>query len=100
MNTSFPPHVGTDNPTTVAARFAAGTIIVQAEYVDWLDDTLVRLEIPGLSSPLMLRGFEARELGQALQEVAFVADAATSHEMHRSLGMAAAPAADGLGSGL
>lgn len=100
MSTSFPPFVGTDNPTTVEARFAAGTIIVQAEYIDWLDDTLVRLEIPDLSSPLMLRGFEARELGQALQEVAFVADAATSNETHHSLRSTEARAADGVGSGL
>lgn len=100
MTTSLTPQPGPDNPTTVDARFAGGTIFVRTEYVDWLGDTLVHVEIPGLSSPLMLRGFEARDLAKALQDAALAADGATSREIHRPTAHAAAPETDGIGGGL
>ena len=62
---------------TVEARFAGGTITLEPEYIDWIDDTIVRLEIPG-SGPLMLRPFEARDLADALLAVARLADGATA----------------------
>lgn len=64
-----------DNPPfdptmTVDARFAGGTITLEPRREDWLGETLVKIDMPGLTSPLMLRTYEARDLAQALQNVA------------------------------
>lgn len=66
---------------TVDARFAGGTITLEPEHVDWIDDTVVLLEIPG-SGPLMLRPFEARDLADALLAVARLADGGTAAPEH------------------
>lgn len=55
-----------DSLLTVDARFAGGTITLEPEFVDWLGETLVKLDIPGLTSPLALRTYEARDLAKAL----------------------------------
>lgn len=59
-----------DTAMPVGARFAGGTIMLDAEHVDWLGETMVKLDIPGLTSPLMLRTFEARDLAHALLALA------------------------------
>ena len=100
MNTSLTPQPGPDNPTTVDARFAGGTIFVRTEHVDWIGDTLVHVEMPGTNGTLMLRGFEARDLAKALQDAALAADGVTPREIHRPAEHAAAPETDGIGGGL
>lgn len=57
-----------DTTMTVDARFVGGTITLESQYEEWLGETLVKVELPGHT--LMLRTFEARDLAQALQNVA------------------------------
>lgn len=63
-----------DTAMHVDARFAGGTVTVDQQHEEWLGETLVKLHIPGLPGPLMLRTFEARDLAAALQNVALVID--------------------------
>lgn len=65
-NTSFDPTM------TVEARFAGGTVTLEPKHEDWLGETLVKVELPGHT--LMLRTYEARDLAQALQNVAAFID--------------------------
>lgn len=53
----------------VDARFSGGSIVLDVEHVDWIGDTLVRVEVPG-QQPLMLRTYEVREFAIALQALA------------------------------
>lgn len=67
---------------TVAARFAGGTITIAPEHVDWLGETLVRVDLPGHS--LSLRTFEARELALQLLNSATHIDEESPREIRRT----------------
>ena len=58
---------------TVDARFAGGTITADTDHVDWLGETLVKLDIPA-TSPIALRPHEARDLAAALLALAAFID--------------------------
>ena len=81
----------------VDARFAGGPIVLDVEHVDWLGDTLVRVEVPGQQA-LMLRTYEAREFAIALQALAQHIDE-EPRVLHRAT-EPGQPEQNGIGGGL
>lgn len=66
---------------TVDARFAGGTISIKPEPLDWLGETLVRVDMPGHS--LSLRTFEARDFALQLLNSAAHIDEESPREIRR-----------------
>lgn len=57
-----------DSTLTVDARFTGGMITLSPEHVEWLEATLLRVEMPGTT--LMLYTHEARDFARQLLNLA------------------------------
>lgn len=68
--TDLPEQANPSFETTmiVDSRFNGGATILEPEFVDWLGETLLSVQFPGLT--VHLRPHEARDLAVALQSLA------------------------------
>ena len=60
-----------DPSVTVESRLGGGTVTVQPEHLEWLGETIVKVDVPG--GVLPLRVHEALDLADALRAVARLA---------------------------